>query len=199
MTTNNNSSGGVGNRSIKMVVVGDGTVGKSCLLISHTTGCFPKGEYIPTVFENYAETTQIDGVKVNLTLWDTAGQEDYERLRPLCYPGTNVFLLCFSVDSITSYNNVASKWQPEVRHHCPKAAFVLVGTKTDLRNSSDLPNGTRIVTKAMGKKLAHNLKLARYAECSAKTMEGVQEVFEEAIRAVLHPKQNKISRECRLL
>uniref|UniRef100_A0A1W7RAX1 Ras-related C3 botulinum toxin substrate 1 n=1 Tax=Hadrurus spadix TaxID=141984 RepID=A0A1W7RAX1_9SCOR len=172
-------------RPIKIVVVGDGTVGKTCLLISYTTNSFPEDEYVATVFDNFADTMECDGIKVSLTLWDTAGQEDYERLRPLSYPGTDVFLLCFSVDNIPSYENIASKWQPEIVHHCPRAPYILVGTKIDLRQDGD---SSAFVSKAMGRKMASKVKATKYVECSAKSQENVREAFEEAVRAVLNPK-----------
>ncbi|XP_023234890.1 ras-related protein ced-10-like [Centruroides vittatus] len=186
------------NRPLKIVVIGDGTVGKTCLLISYTTGSFPEGEYVPTVFDNFAGNMNCDGLQVSLTLWDTAGQEDYEKLRPLSYPGTDVFLLCFSVDNRPSFNNIAAKWQPEVRHHCPRAPYILVATKTDLRSTSDNSN---LISRSSGKKMAAKIKAAKYVECSAKTLEGVQEVLEEAVRSVLNPKSSfKCQRQrCSLL
>ncbi|XP_054722834.1 ras-related protein ced-10-like isoform X2 [Uloborus diversus] len=180
------------NRPIKLVVVGDGTVGKTCMLIAYSTGTFPEGEYAPTVFDNYADVMECDGVRVSLTLWDTAGQEDYERLRPLSYPGTDGFLLCFSVDNHRSYENIATKWHPEVRHHCPRAPFILVGTKTDLRESST--NKENFISRNQGKKMAAKIKATKYVECSAK------EVFIEAVRAVLNPKQShSVLHHCILL
>src|SRR5207244_12671577 len=68
-----------------------------------------------------------------LGLFDTAGQEDYDRLRPLSYPQTDVFLVCFSVTSPASFENVREKWFPEVHHHCPGVPCLIVGTQTDLR------------------------------------------------------------------
>lgn len=81
----------------KITTVGDGMVGKTCLLITYATNEFPD-EYVPTVFDNHTcQITDEDDETYTVTLWDTAGQEDYDRLRPLSYPQTDVFLICFSV------------------------------------------------------------------------------------------------------
>lgn len=164
-------------RPLKITVVGDGTVGKTCLLISYTTGEFPE-EYVPTVFDNYAGTHSVEGRSYSMMLWDTAGQEEYERLRPLSYPGTHVFIVCFALDNRASFENVTSKWLPELQQHCPKAPVVLVGTKKDVRNLN-------VLNPRDGKKLCKKARLSKYVECSAKTQEGVQEVFTSAVMAAV--------------
>jgi Ras family protein A len=68
-------------------------------------------------------------LQVELALWDTAGQEDYDRLRPLSYPDTDVILMCFSIDSPDSLENIPEKWTPEVKHFCPNVPIILVGNK----------------------------------------------------------------------
>ncbi|PNI27351.1 T0153641 isoform 3, partial [Pan troglodytes] len=102
----------------KLVIVGDGACGKTCLLIVFSKDQFPE-VYVPTVFENYIADIEVDGKQVELALWDTAGQEDYDRLRPLSYPDTDVILMCFSIDSPDSLENIPEKWTPEVKHFCP--------------------------------------------------------------------------------
>jgi len=181
-------------QDIKCVVVGDGAVGKTCLLISYTTNDFPK-DYVPTVFDNYSATVAVDDKQINLGLWDTAGQEDYDRLRPLSYPQTDVFLICFAVPSRTSFENVKQKWCPEITHHSRNSPWILVGTKCDLR-----ANGGDCVSEAEAQAMVRELGAKMYMECSALSQFNLKEVFENAIREAIKAKTAKAKKKnCTLL
>eukprot|EP00040_Diaphanoeca_grandis_P013414 m.67807 g.67807 ORF g.67807 m.67807 type:complete len:195 (+) comp23872_c0_seq1:160-744(+) len=184
--------------SVKCVVVGDGAVGKTCLLHSYTQNSFPS-DYIPTVFDNFAANVITEKGPVNLGLWDTAGQEDYDRLRPLAYPETDVFLMCFSTISPDSFNNIRAKWYPELNHHMPNTPIILVGTKIDLREDTTtieklaLKNA-RPVPYEQGLMLSKDTQCVKYLECSALTQVGLQKVFKAAIDAVINKVEGKVKR-----
>jgi len=155
-------------------------------LISYHVMTIPMlaSEYIPTVFDNYTATVMVDGKAINLGLWDTAGQEEYDRLRPLSYPQTDVFLCAFSVVNSTSFFNIRAKWYPELFHHCPTTPVILVGTKLDLRDEASKPHN--VVTYEQGLDMMKEFGLAKYMECSALTGVGLKTVFDEAIRVGLN-------------
>ncbi|CAO3694137.1 unnamed protein product [Rhizopus stolonifer] len=190
----------------KLVIVGDGACGKTCLLFVFSKGTFPK-QYVPTVFENY-----VADVKNKLLLYISSplffflGQEDYDRLRPLSYPDSHVILICFAVDSPDSLDNVQEKWISEVLHFCQGLPIVLVGCKKDLRNDpntiEDLRrNSQRPVSYEEGAAVAQKISAYKYQECSARTGEGVHDVFQEATRAALigNKKKKGKSKSCTLL
>jgi small GTP-binding protein len=138
----------------------------------------------------------VDGKPYNLGLWDTAGQDDYDRLRPLSYPQTDVFLVMFSVVNPVSFANVVSKWIPEIKHYCPETPFILVGAKSDLRtNPAALERlqdmGKSAVPREDAEKAAREYGAARYIECSALTQENLKDVFVEAVRVGTGPKSHK--------
>lgn len=172
----------------------------------------------PTVFENYVHDIFIDNTHVELSLWDTAGQEEFDRLRSLSYDDTHAIMLCFSVDSPDSLENVESKWVAEIAENCPGVKLVLVALKCDLREQEkeDREEGTEprrpTIDYKQGLAVAEKVKALRYlgtfsllacivmcenmsltlsTECSAMKNRGVNEAFTEAARVALTVKNAK--------
>lgn len=192
----------------KIVILGDGACGKTSLLNVFTRGYFPE-VYEPTVFENYIHDIYVDNKHITLSLWDTAGQEEFERLRSLSYSDTHTIMLCFSIDSRDSLENVQNKWVGEITDHCDNVSLVLVALKCDLRGlemedqanvispgnirqarSNDQSQeasaaGRGLITYAEGLAMAKKIGALRYLECSAKSNKGVNEAFTEAARVAL--------------
>lgn len=167
----------------KLVVVGDGACGKTCLLIRFAEDKFDM-EYIPTIFENRAKQIKVDNVDLELTLWDTAGQEAYEVIRPLAYKDADVILICYAIDSPESLKNVTEVWVQEIRHYCPTCPILLIGNKSDLRSDP------KAVSLAEAKTVSDEIKADGIIECSALKDENVQEIFQRAaILALKKPKK----------
>ncbi|GAA5972273.1 hypothetical protein JCM11641_002384 [Rhodosporidiobolus odoratus] len=185
------SRGGAGGSKVrplnrKIVVVGDGACGKTSLLNVFAYGNFPM-DYEPTVFENHTSEIVIEDTRVQLSLWDTAGQEDFARLRSLSYADTNVVLLCYSIEQPVSLENIEAKWVDEILEHCPGVKLCLVALKCDLREDHATreklaQNGDAPVEYEQGLAVAKRIRASRYLECSAKHNRGVRECFEEAAR-----------------
>ncbi|PWN26303.1 putative Rho2-GTP binding protein Rho2 [Jaminaea rosea] len=172
----------------KLVIVGDGACGKTSLLCVFAIGEFPQ-QYEPTIFENYVAEIRLDGKPVQLALWDTAGQEEYERLRPLSYAQAHVILIAFSIDTPDSLENVTVKWIEEVRQICgPHVPVILIGCKRDLRDDA-MARGRQLdgyfVSQAQGSEVAQQIGARSYYECSALKNEGVDNIFEAATRAAM--------------
>jgi Ras-related C3 botulinum toxin substrate 1 len=150
-------------------------------------------------FDNYSASVMVDGRPISLGLWDTAGQEDYDRLRPLSYPQTDVFLICFSIVSPPSFDNVKAKWFPEIEHHAPNVPIILVGTKLDLREDKATAESLRSkkmepVSYEQALAVAKEIKAHKYLECSALTQRNLKSVFDEAIRYVLFDPEDEENR-----
>ncbi|KAG0650432.1 GTP-binding RHO3 [Hyphodiscus hymeniophilus] len=184
----------------KLVLLGDGACGKTSLLNVFTRGYFPT-VYEPTVFENYVHDIFVDNVHIELSLWDTAGQEEFDRLRSLSYDDTHAIMLCFSVDSKDSLENVESKWVGEIAENCQGVKLVLVALKCDLREQGGDDEGAEgaegaqrekkeMISYNQGLEVARRINALRYLECSAMRNRGVNEAFTEAARVALSVKQN---------
>lgn len=133
---------------------------------------------------------RVEGRNVQLALWDTAGQEDYERLRPLAYAKAHVILIGYSVDTPDSLDNVKHKWVEEATERCPGVPIILVALKKDLREDplaveEMRKKSQRFVTKHEGESAAKEIGARKYLECSSLSGEGVDDVFEAATRAAL--------------
>ena len=173
----------------KVVIAGDKGSNKTELLLAYDHKGLPS-EYVSTVYDDYK--LKVDGTETTLALFDMSGTEDYDRLRPLSYTFTDVFLVCFSLDSQASLENACEKWIPEIKYNCPDASYLLVGTNSERKfttylNKSEVEKRNDMIRKSGA---------WRYLECSAATMEGVNDVFESCVRAATQPKTSGIKLIC---
>ncbi|KAL3478261.1 P-loop containing nucleoside triphosphate hydrolase protein [Aspergillus californicus] len=176
----------------KLVVVGDKSCGKTCLL---------RPVYIPRVCRDYTADVEVDGKHAELLVCDTVG--GYEHLRRLSYLDKHVILICFAIDSPDSLENVMEKWISKVLHFCLGMPIILVGCKSDLRHDPNTINelGRTSQTPATaeeGEHVREKIGACKYMECSAKTGEGVVELFEAATRACIPMETGKRKKWWRL-
>ncbi|XP_030643196.1 rho-related GTP-binding protein RhoV-like [Chanos chanos] len=184
--------------TIRCMLVGDGAVGKTSMIISYISSGFPSN-YYQTAFDVYTGKVRVDGTPLKIQLLDTAGQEEYDRFRSLCYPHTDVFLLCFSVVNPDSFHNISTKWIPQLRAHNPTLPIVLVGTQSDLRH--DVNVLVRLdkfqvapVPAYQARRLAEQIQAQDYVECSALTQKSLKEAFDTAIFAAIKHKAHRANR-----
>ncbi|XP_041035134.1 ras homolog family member Ub [Carcharodon carcharias] len=192
-------SGYLQERFLKCVLLGDGAVGKTSLVVSYSTNGYPT-KYVPTAFDDFSAVVQVDGTPIRLQLCDTAGQDEFDKLRHFCYHKTDAFLLCFSVVSPSSFQNVMEKWMPEIRHHCPAAPVVLVGTQCDLRGDVKVlielaKCKEKPVPPEAARALAEKIGAVAYVECSSLTQKNLKEVFDMAILCGLRYADSQASSE----
>lgn len=181
--------------AINCMLVGDGTVGKTSMIVSYTTNGYPT-EYKQTAFDVFSGLVQVDGTPVRIQLMDTAGQEVFDEFRSLCYAQTDVFLLCFSVVDPTSFQNITKKWIPEIRAHNPNSPIILVGTQSDLRHDVNVLINldhfkVKPILNSRARGLAEKIRAQDYVECSALTQKNLKEAFDMAIFAGIKHKARK--------
>ncbi|GAB1223025.1 hypothetical protein ENUP19_0128G0001 [Entamoeba nuttalli] len=179
------------NKVIKIGLVGDGAVGKTTFLLSYTSQSFLT-EYTPTIFDNFCQIEPVGNDIFNVSLWDTAGQDEYSSYRAGCYNNCNfdVFLLCFSVTQRSSFRNIKNKWIIELRKYAPTVPVIVVGTQVDLREDSNKDH----ISKKEGEKMAKELKAKRYVECTSKDYETTHNVVLAAIEDYLEKEKEMIAK-----
>ncbi len=138
-----------------------------------------------------------------MVIYDTAGQEEYDKLRPIFYKDSSVIILCYSIDLPNSLTNVIDKWIPELRFYCPQLPIILVGMKKDLRNDAITCRRLKITQHERpckiedGEIIAQRIRAAYFFECSCKTFENVNEIFENAAKLSISSHQINLSNESR--
>ncbi|XP_078064868.1 rho-related GTP-binding protein Rho6-like [Mustelus asterias] len=178
----------------KLVLVGDVQCGKTAMLQVLTKDCYPE-TYVPTVFENYTASVDLEDHRVELSLWDTSGSPYYDNVRPLCYSDSDAVLLCFDVSRPETLDSAVKKWKTEVKDYCPSTRVVLVGCKTDLRTDYstvlELSNQKQApISNEQGSVSAKLIDAEAYLECSAFTSE---KSVHSAFRAVSLSCLNRLS------
>ncbi|XP_062972634.1 rho-related GTP-binding protein RhoE [Elgaria multicarinata webbii] len=187
------------NVKCKIVVVGDTQCGKTALLHVFAKDCFPEN-YVPTVFENYTASFEIDTQRIELSLWDTSGSPYYDNVRPLSYPDSDAVLICFDISRPETLDSVLKKWKGEIQEFCPNTKMLLVGCKSDLRTDVstlvELSNHRQTpVSYDQGANMAKQIGAATYIECSALQSENsVRDIFHVATLACVNKTNKNVKR-----
>ncbi|MEM4948384.1 MAG: ArgE/DapE family deacylase [Candidatus Jordarchaeales archaeon] len=164
----------------KIVVIGDGGVGKTSLILRLTRNVFPTS-YRPTLGADFASyKIELDNKIVTLQLWDLGGQPSFAHLRSFFYTEAKGGVIVFDLTNVKSFENV-EKWYDELTSVCGKVPVILVGNKHDLVNERRVP---RYEAERVARKIG-----ALYFETSAKTRYMVDQAFTAIARLVLGIKE----------
>ncbi|KAK6169990.1 hypothetical protein SNE40_018491 [Patella caerulea] len=174
----------------RIVIVGDGACGKTSLIKRYLHHDFTPDNYSPTIFEVQTRNIQDEIRPIQLVICDTAGQKEYDSLRPSLYFRSDVIVVCFSMDNPNSLANIRDRWKAEICRFCDDVPIILVGTKSDLATETNNTNVERCCEKCklvskFGDAMAALIGAEKYIECSALTDNGVTDIFEEALSLAL--------------
>lgn len=180
---------------IKIVTVGDGSIGKNKFLWAFAKNEIPP-DYVPTVVDNIVQKINFKGKDISLQIWDTSAADDLEGIRVLSYAKTNIFLICFNIADQVSLENAEKKWLAEIRNHVNNPFIFLVGLNSELRNDESTNNelaqkNVQYITYEQGKAKANETKIDGYCECSLKSVDSVKAVFDQALDALYKSKNDK--------
>ncbi|MBA7521890.1 hypothetical protein ES705_14002 [subsurface metagenome] len=167
----------------KIVIVGDSAVGKTSLIKRYTTNSFEK-DYISTLGMQFSKyEANVAGDKVELFLWDLAGQESFSTLRDTFYTGSRGAIVVFSLspEEIETYGHV-TKWLSDVKGACGNIPTILFGNKADLVDQNALATSPNYATSDVHvNKFAQDNKIIKYYKTSALTGQDVKEAFQALI------------------
>ena len=164
---------------IKLVVVGDDDLPKTKLLLMYSRGEIPIS-YVPTVFENFSHRIDFEDNFLIVSLWDTSGQEQYDRLRPLSYSNADIILILFDINRRKTFDNVNSKWGDEIRHYCDDVECILVGIHGEGENCLSDESDKQCVTEEEGKECAQRFGARKYVQIHLNEKESINKLFEDA-------------------
>ncbi|KAI8129201.1 Ras-like GTP-binding protein RhoL [Lucilia cuprina] len=163
--------------NLKITLLGPEDVGKTTLIKKE----FYNSSYASVVPDGYARLKTIDDKEYRLVLVDTPGAMDCESMRRSAYANSDCLILCYAINSPTSFKSISSYWLPEIRTHCKEVPVILVGTKLDLRSNM------KCITTKQGARLREKTKMLSFFECSSKDMNSLQTLIIEAVRAAVCP------------
>ncbi|KAK3591820.1 hypothetical protein CHS0354_007676 [Potamilus streckersoni] len=179
-----------GTKVVQCCIVGDGMVGKTCLALNFVQHRFPK-DYVATVFENYAGILKISSDEYVVSIFDSAGQQDYEGLRAFTYKDSEVYVVCYSVVDRESFESVKQFWVPEIEKYMGrKKPIILIGTQTDMRNTTDYDMDIPVSTKE-GSALAKDIGADLFLECACQNHNSSRKVFENVVLSALKYRKKK--------
>jgi len=170
--------------TLKLLIIGESSVGKSSLLLRFTDDAFDPEQAATIGVDFKVKTVKVHGDKVKLAIWDTAGQERFRTLTPSYYRGGQGVIVVYDVTNRDSFSKV-DNWLTELETYSTNLDLVkmLVGNKCDLESQ-----GERTVSKEEGLKCARKHQMM-FIEASAKTREGVACAFEELVEKIIQTPQ----------
>lgn len=175
-------------------------IGKTCFIKTYIEEKVCEEAEDDTIFKSYVNNVQYEGKQIELTIYDTAGLLDHHHIRKLSYPGTDVFLLAYSIGDHESFKNLSftapsiqeEGFFEEIQRHCPDTPIILIGLKEDLRNHEENQGyhqarpSEKLVSYSEGFELAKKLKCVAFFECSIYKPKVLKKVFNEAIKIALN-------------
>ena len=180
--------GGIMATHINCAVVGGPFVGKTSCIQSYIQkrSELKKFEGEDGLIHYFSTSVQLDDDReINLHIWDAGRAEGSERARISVYPKIDVIIIMFDLVRKDTQLDVENFWYREIGDHCPNVPIILVGTKCDLKENKRYRNTATTYNEGMS--LAKHIKARKYLECSSKTLDGLNSLFQEVALAVLEP------------